>query len=134
MKKAIIGVVVLVILGIAGLMIFGEKSSSTTTAEPEQTLTFASVQADVQSGAQLIDVRTAEEFEAGHFENAINLPVEDIQEGKMPTADKDTTIYVYCRSGNRSAQAKTALEAAGYTDVVDLGGLTDVEAIGGEQV
>jgi rhodanese-related sulfurtransferase len=133
MKKVIIGVVIVAILGVATLVLFGEKSSN-TTAEPVDTLTFTAVQADVQSGAQLIDVRTIEEFEAGHFENAINLPVEEIQEGKMPSVEKDTTIYVYCRSGNRSAQAKIALEAAGYTDVVDLGGLTDVEAIGGEQV
>ena len=133
MKKVIIGIVIVAILGVATLVLFGEKSSN-NTAEPVDTLTFTTVQADVQSGAQLIDVRTIEEFEAGHFENAINLPVEEIQEGKMPSAEKDTTIYVYCRSGNRSAQAKTALNASGYTNVVDLGGLTDVEAIGGEQV
>ena len=133
MKKVIIGIVIVAILGVATLVLFGEKSSN-NTAKPVDTLTFTTVQADVQSGAQLIDVRTIEEFEAGHFENAINLPVEEIQEGKMPSVEKDTTIYVYCRSGNRSAQAKIALEAAGYTGVVDLGGLTDVEAIGGEQV
>ena len=133
MKKVIIGIVIVAILGVATLVLFGEKSSN-NTAKPVDTLTFTTVQADVQSGAQLIDVRTIEEFEAGHFENAINLPVEEIQEGKMPSAEKDTTIYVYCRSGNRSAQAKTALNASGYTNVVDLGGLTDVEAIGGEQV
>lgn len=93
---------------------------------------FAAVQDDVQGGALLIDVRTAEEFEAGHFESAINLDVEKIAEGEMPNVDKSTKLYVYCRSGNRSAQAASLLKGAGFTDVIDLGGLSDVEGMGGE--
>ena len=91
---------------------------------------FAAVQSDVQGGALLIDVRTAEEFEAGHFENAINLDVERIAKGEMPSAAKSTKLYVYCRSGNRSAQATSLLKSAGFTDVIDLGGLSDVERMG----
>ena len=92
---------------------------------------FAVIQSKIKDGAQLLDVRTAEEFDSGHFAGAINLDVEDIIAGKLPDAAKDTQLYVYCRSGNRSAQAVSLLKQAGFTNITDLGGLTDVESIGG---
>ena len=92
---------------------------------------FAVIQSKINDGAQLLDVRTAEEFDSGHFAGAINLDVEDIIAGKLPDAAKHTQLYVYCRSGNRSAQAVSLLKQAGFTKITDLGGLTDVESIGG---
>ena len=89
---------------------------------------------DIASGSQLVDVRTPEEFSDGYIEGAINLPLDSIKEGQNPTVSNDTRVYVYCRSGNRSAEATRLLESAGFTDVVDLGGLNDVVAIGGVQV
>lgn len=96
-----------------------------------QTRQFAAIQEDMKNGAQLIDVRTPEEFKAGHFDNAINLPLAKIQASEQPTVAKNTTIHVYCRSGNRSSQAKQLLEKAGFINVKDLGGLGDVEKLGG---
>ena len=92
---------------------------------------FAVIQSKINNGSQLLDVRTAEEFDSGHFAGAINLDVEDIIAGKLPDAAKDAQLYVYCRSGNRSAQAVSLLKQAGFTNITDLGGLTDVESIGG---
>ena len=92
---------------------------------------FAVIQSKIKDGAQLLDVRTAEEFDSGHFAGAINLDVEDIIAGKLPDAAKDAQLYVYCRSGNRSAQAVSLLKQAGFTNITDLGGLADVESIGG---
>ena len=92
---------------------------------------FAVIQSKIKDGAQLLDVRTAEEFDSGHFAGAINLDVEDIIAGKLPDAAKHAQLYVYCRSGNRSAQAVSLLKQAGFTNITDLGGLTDVESIGG---
>ena len=95
---------------------------------------FAVIQSKIKDGAQLLDVRTAEEFDSGHFAGAINLDVEDIIAGKLPDAAKDTQLYVYCRSGNRSAQAVSLLKQAGFTNITDLGGLTDVEGMGGKLI
>lgn len=92
---------------------------------------FAVIQSKIKDGAQLLDVRTAEEFDSGHFAGAINLDVEDIIAGKLPDAAKDAQLYVYCRSGNRSAQAVSLLKQAGFTNITNLGGLADVESIGG---
>ena len=97
-----------------------------------ETREFAAVQDEVKNnGALLLDVRTSAEFESGHFANANNFSVEKMKNGGMPNVDKNTTIYVYCRSGNRSAQAAALLKNAGFTNVKDLGGLDDVVNIGG---
>ena len=71
----------------------------------------------------LIDVRTEEEYDESHLENAINIPYEIIVDvvSKNNNIKKDTPIIVYCRSGARSAKAKESLINAGYTSVYDLG-------------
>ena len=54
----------------------------------------------------LLDVRRADEFEAGHIPGAVNIPNEEIGTEEIPSLpDKAQTIYIYCRSGNRSRQA-----------------------------
>ena len=76
--------------------------------------------------AYWIDVRTAEEYAAGHVSQAVNIPYEEItQRISEVTTDKDAEIYVYCRSGRRSGIAKAALDAAGFTQVVNAGSLQD---------
>jgi phage shock protein E len=65
-----------------------------------------------QNGAMIIDVRTREEFNAGHVQNAVNLPVGVMQRyyGQIP---KDKEIIVYCRTGSRSRAAADFLEKKG---------------------
>ena len=76
-----------------------------------------------------IDVRTADEYSAGHVESAVNIPYTEIESriGEV-TRDKDALIYVYCRSGRRSGIAQDTLEEAGFTNVVNVGGLEDAMA------
>ena len=75
----------------------------------------------VDAGARLVDVRTPEEFAAGHIEGAVNIPVQDLPARMDELGRKDEPIVVYCRSGARSGSAKRTLESAGYTNVFDLG-------------
>ena len=75
--------------------------------------------------AVLVDVRSPEEFKAGHLPNAINIPLEKIPDLSQFTVSMDFPIYVYCQSGNRSKEAKKELEKLGYTTVIDLGGIKD---------
>ena len=64
----------------------------------------------------VVDVRTAEEFAEGHFPGAINIPHEDIIQGiRALNVDKDQTILLYCRSGNRSDQAEIKLQSSGFS-------------------
>lgn len=71
----------------------------------------------------LVDVRTPEEFGAGHLENAenVNWYEPDFME-HFSAVDKDKTIYVYCKMGGRSAKAQEKLKSMGYKHVVNLEG------------
>ena len=74
----------------------------------------------------LVDVRTAEEYEGEHIEGAILIPVDELAdraEGEL--GDKGAPVFVYCRSGGRSANAAEILAGLGYTSVYDLGGIID---------
>lgn len=74
----------------------------------------------------LLDVRRADEFESGHIPGAVNLPNEEIGTEEIPSLpDKEQTIYIYCRSGNRSKQAADKLLALGYTNLIEFGGIID---------
>ena len=74
-----------------------------------------------------IDVRSAEEFNAGHLQNAVNIPHDKISEGvKALGSDKDAPINLYCRSGRRAEAALTELKNAGYTNVINHGGYEDL--------
>ena len=81
-----------------------------------------------------IDVRTAEEFAEGHIAAASNIPYEIIVAGVAEKKlDKDTPIYLYCRSGHRAGIAKESLEEQQYTHVVNVGGLEDARALLGQK-
>lgn len=71
----------------------------------------------------LVDVRTPAEYESGHIPTAVNLPV-DVIGIQPPTAKKDALVIVYCRSGNRSATARSILSKLGFTNVVDFGAVS----------
>jgi len=80
----------------------------------------------VESGALLIDVRTPGEFAQGHLDNAINIPLENVETGFKDIA-KDQPIVVYCRSGNRSGIAMKSLIKQGYINVHNGGGLSEMQ-------
>lgn len=72
----------------------------------------------------ILDVRTEQEFAAGHIPGAILVPNETIDAKEIPQLpDKDQLIMVYCRSGNRSKQASGKLVQLGYTNIVEFGGI-----------
>ncbi len=77
-----------------------------------------------EKDAVLVDVRTKEEYEEGHLDNAINIPYDEVV-SKLKDYDKDTPIIVYCKSGNRSGKAYQSLQNAGYTNLYDLGSISN---------
>lgn len=99
------------------------------------TTEFSAVENEINNDtATLLDVRTPQEFDAGHFPGAVNLDLQEISDGVVPEKPKDSKIYLYCQSGNRSAQATSLLKRDGFTNIIDLGGLSDVKAMGGELI
>ena len=73
----------------------------------------------------ILDVREQSEYDGGHIPGAVLLPVGTIDEDSAAAVipDKDSTVLVYCRSGNRSKTASAALAELGYTGIYDFGGI-----------
>lgn len=111
----------------------GDTGESTTKPDAGQTTAAAIYKKITPAEAKalmdgenviILDVRTQEEFDQGHIQDAVLLP--DYEVGAKAAAvlpDKDAKILVYCRSGRRSALAAKELIAMGYTDVLDFGGI-----------
>lgn len=78
-----------------------------------------------ESNLVWIDVRNAQEYQEQHLEGAINIEYTDILEG-VAGLDKDTEILLYCGSGRRAGIALESLQAQGFTNVTNRGGLADV--------
>ena len=92
-----------------------------------KTLTAAEAKAQLDADEEivLVDVRTPEEFAEGHIPGAVCVPNETIVDGAELPFGVDVKLFLYCRSGRRSAEAANKLVAMGYTDVTDLGGIID---------
>ncbi len=73
----------------------------------------------------ILDVREQDEYDSGHIPGAVLLPVGTIDEETAAEVipDKDSTVLVYCRSGNRSKTASSALAELGYTNIYEFGGI-----------
>lgn len=73
----------------------------------------------------IVDVREQDEFDAGHISGAVLLPVGTITKDTAAAVipEQDSTVLVYCRSGNRSKTASTALADLGYTNIYEFGGI-----------
>lgn len=73
----------------------------------------------------ILDVREQFEYESGHIQNAVLLPVGEIDQdtAKNVIPEKDSVVLVYCRSGNRSKVAAETLAELGYTQIYEFGGI-----------
>lgn len=71
--------------------------------------------------AQLVDVRTSEEFETSKLPKAINIPLQDIDKLGVFMLNKSLPVVLFCRSGQRSHMAMQILMAQGFSEVHNLG-------------
>ncbi len=131
-KSLVICLSLLLLLGACNAQTLSapQKSADSVGSEAVAAVKLSSEEAyaRMQSGDPIIilDVRTGDEYAAGHIPNAILLPIEEI--GDTPPAVlpvKDAEILIYCRSGNRSAQAQKKLIDMGYTRAFDFGGINE---------
>lgn len=74
-----------------------------------------------------IDVRSAQEFNEGHLQDALNIPHSEIAEKiAQVSPNKDAPINLYCRSGRRAEEALNVLKNLGYTNVTNHGGYQEL--------
>ena len=121
------------------LAIFGSLLScnnETTTAKTGTEVKLVPVE-DVlnivqMEDAQLIDVRTPEEFEEGHIANALNIDFfSDNFVKDMENLDKEKPVVLYCKSGNRSNKSVQKLKDSGFSKIYDVdGGITEWKSKG----
>lgn len=74
----------------------------------------------IKGGAFLVDVRTPGEFASGSAKGAVNIPLDKIQTQLVKFKGKKD-IIVFCKSGNRSSQAKAILEQQGFKNIINGG-------------
>lgn len=117
---------------IAALAVIGLAGCSSDGTEVVDIGADRLVEVATANDAVVLDVRTPEEFAAGHVAGAVNIdvsaPTFADQIAQLPT---DATYLVYCRSGNRSAQAAAQMVEAGFVDVYNVdAGLPTLAAAG----
>lgn len=94
---------------------------------PEEDL--SAIQTALASGARLVDVRTRQEFAAGHIQGAINIPVSELPDSLSRLGNKQTPLVVYCQSGNRSSKAVSYLRQRGFKTVLDMKTIANWRAV-----
>ena len=105
-------------LAIAVTLLFSTAACTTTEA------------IDTASATAVIDVRTVEEFNAGHLDGALNIPVEvgDFA-GTISELDPEGTYLVYCRTGRRSGLAIEQMTELGFKNLSNLGSLENASSV-----
>lgn len=126
MKKA------LLVLAVFGVLLVSACGSSSAAISKMDVKAFAD--AASQPGVVLLDVRSPEEFAAGHLPGAVNINVEDSGfADAIAKLDKNATYAVYCQSGRRSGIATSQMAEAGFATLFDLqGGVQAWKQAGGE--
>jgi rhodanese-related sulfurtransferase len=122
-------IIVFIILG--GFSGCGSKAINTEKEAP--TAGFSSItpeeakkRLENEKGIILLDVRTKEEYDSGHINDAVLIPVDTLEvEAEKLIKDKDAAIFVYCRTGRRSTTAANILVKLGYKNIYNLGGIVD---------
>ncbi len=75
----------------------------------------------ISKGAQIIDVRTKDEYRGGCIKGSVNIPLQNLS-GNLSKIKKDKPVITCCASGMRSASAKSILKSNGFTEVYNGGG------------
>lgn len=81
----------------------------------------------IANGAVIVDVRTREEYRAGHLKNSINIPLNELH-NNLSKINKSKPIITCCASGMRSASAKSILKSNGFSEVHNGGGWTSLRS------
>lgn len=111
-------------LALAGLMIVAGCANHGVPAA------FDDTSAAKTAKLTIVDVRTPAEFAKDKVQGSVNVPIDDLAARIATVApDKSQPLAVHCQGGGRSARAKKALEAMGYSNVTDWGSLENAKAM-----
>lgn len=126
-------------VALALVLLAGCGGNAATTAATIETVSPAEAMAlldDPPSGLVILDVRTPDEFAAGHLPGAVNLDFQSAGfAADLGSLDRAVPYLMYCRSGNRSAQVRQMMSDLGFTEVYEIaGGIVAWAGAGGSVV
>ncbi|MCW3987688.1 MAG: rhodanese-like domain-containing protein [Candidatus Bathyarchaeota archaeon] len=119
-KKRLV-LTLVVIIAVSALIIYYTQIHLASTTISFGDVTVEEAKSLVESNVSLIivDVRTREEYDSGHIEGAILIPVSEL-EGRIIELSKEEELLIYCRTGNRSSNSVNILKANGYTKIFHM--------------
>ncbi len=123
MLKIIRHAISLIAMAICATQVSGCNSNDNVTS-----VSAAEFEKEIRTDSvQLLDVRTPQEYSEGHIEGAINIDIhsDDFRQIAEKELSKDSTVFVYCRSGRRSLDAADRLTKLGYKVVNLKGGIIE---------
>lgn len=100
------------------VLFFAIQCNSPKPVESTSQNTEMSIKNQVENGAFLVDVRTPEEFAEGSVKGAVNIPLNQV-ESRASEFEGKPSVILFCRTGNRSGQAKEILESKGIENVTN---------------
>ena len=98
------------------ILIFIIQCNSPKSVESKSKNPEMSIKKQIEKGAFLVDVRTPEEFAEGSVKGAVNIPLDQV-ESRVNEFKGKSSVIVFCRTGNRSEQAKEILEKNGIKNI-----------------
>ena len=116
--------ITIAILIVGALIIWAYMKNSGSVKKLRIDPSEAKKRLDMEKGIILLDVRTQEEYSENHIPRSTLIPLKVLaRDASKKLPDKEATIFVYCRIGNRSRAAVKMLLKQGYTNIFDLGGI-----------
>ena len=120
-QTLLIGLVAVVLVVLAGAIFFSNRAGDSVAGTLPREISVEEAYTKWQDGTFVLDVRTPEEWVAGHVPDATLIPLDELS-ARLSELPKDQEIVVICRSGNRSAQARDILLENGFEQVTSVGG------------
>jgi rhodanese-related sulfurtransferase len=120
-RKKLLVLTLGIIIAVSAVIIYYTQTQlpSTTISYGDVTVEEAKSLIESNSSLLIIDVRTREEYDSGHIEGAILIPVNELED-RLDELSKEEELLIYCRTGNRSSNSVNILNANGYTKIFHL--------------
>ena len=120
-RKKLLVLTLGIIIAVSAVMIYYTQIQLTSTKISYGDVTVEEAKSLIESDSSLIilDVRTREEYDSGHIEGTILIPVSELED-RLDEISKEEELLIYCRTGNRSSNSVNILKANGYTKIFHM--------------
>jgi rhodanese-related sulfurtransferase len=120
-RKKLLVLTLGIIIAVSAAIIYYTQIQPPNTTESYGDVTVEEAKSLIESNSSLIilDVRTQEEYDSGHIEGSILIPVSELED-RLDELSKEEELLIYCRTGNRSTSSVNILKENGYTKIFHM--------------